>query len=60
MAIAYDWEIFTKKQTSKGQLNLIPSGENVINNKMLEMILSKYVFSSGWVKVDGVEQAWAN
>ncbi len=29
--------------------------ENVVNNEMLEMILSKDVFSAGWVKVDDVE-----
>jgi len=29
--------------------------ENVVSNQMLEMFLSKDVFSTSWVKVDGVE-----
>ncbi|CAK6981099.1 uncharacterized protein LOC122832408 isoform X2 [Scomber scombrus] len=31
------------------------SDENVVNSEMCEMLLSKDVFSTSWVKVDGVE-----
>lgn len=56
MAIAYHWETFTLKQNEYGPIkSFLFRDENVVNNEMLETILSKDVFSTSWVKVDGVE-----
>lgn len=55
MAIAYHWESFTLKQKEYGPIKSFSlEDENVVNSEMLEM-LSKDVFSTSWVKVDGVE-----
>ena len=55
MAIAYHWETFTLKQKEYGPIKSFSvRDENVVNNEMLEM-LPKDVFSTSWVKVDGVE-----
>lgn len=56
MAIAYHWETFTLKQNEYGPIkSFLFRDENVVNNEMLETILSKDVFSTSWVKLDGVE-----
>ena len=56
MAIAYHWETFTLKQNEYGPFKSFSlRDENVVNNEMLEMILSKVVFSTSWVKVKGEE-----
>lgn len=56
MALAYHWETFTLKHNEFGPIKSFSIGdENVVRNQMLEMFLSKDVFSTSWVKVDGVE-----
>ncbi|KAM4531403.1 uncharacterized protein PAE49_023617 [Odontesthes bonariensis] len=56
MAIAYHWETFTLKQKEYGPMKSFSlRDENVVNSEMCEMLLSKDVFSTSWVKVDGVE-----
>ncbi len=56
MAVAYHWETFTLKQNQDGPIQSFSlRGENVVNNETLEMIWSIDVFSTSWVKVDGVE-----
>ena len=56
MAIALHWETFPLKQNEYGPIKCYHFiDENVVNNEMLETILSKEVFSTRMVKVDGVE-----
>jgi len=56
MSIAYHWESFTLKHNEFGPIKSFTlENENVVSNHILEMILSKDVFSTSWVKVDGVE-----
>lgn len=53
MAIAYHWETFSLKQKEFGPIKSFSlRGESVVNS---EMLLSKDVFSTSWVKIDGVE-----
>lgn len=54
MAIAYHWETFTLKHNEFGPIKPFSIG-NEVSNQMLEMFVSKDVFSTSWVKVDGVE-----
>lgn len=50
MAIAFRWETFTLKQNEYGPITSFSlRDENVVNNEMLEMILSKDVFSASWL-----------
>ncbi|RVE61678.1 hypothetical protein OJAV_G00174850 [Oryzias javanicus] len=54
MAIAYHWETFTLKQKEYGPIkSFLLRDENVINSQILEK--AKCVFTTSWVKVDGVE-----
>ena len=56
MAIAYHWETFTLKQKEYGPMKSFSlRDEIVVNSEMCEMLLSKDVFSTSWVKFDGVE-----
>ena len=56
MAIAHPWEIFNLKQNEYGQMMTFYLRDwNVVNNEMLNMILSKDVLSTSWVRIDGLK-----
>ena len=56
MAIAFHWETVILKKDKYGPIKSFSlRDENAVNNEMLEIILSKDVFSTSWVEVDGVE-----
>lgn len=56
MAIAYHRETINLKQNEYRPIKSFSlRDENVVNNETFEMILSKDVFSTSWVKIDCLE-----
>lgn len=56
MAIAFHWETFNLHQKEYGPIKPFSlREENLVHNEHFEIMSSKEVFSSTWVKVNGVE-----
>ncbi|XP_032413320.1 uncharacterized protein LOC116730938 [Xiphophorus hellerii] len=56
MATAYHWETISIKENEHGPLKPFSlKDEDVVNKEMLQMISSGDVFSTSWVRVEGVE-----